>query len=342
VDREEAEVRTLAWIALLAAALASPARAEVVVYAPPPCTRDATDAAARLACHAPVFVAPDAERPHNRIGTPVARIEDGLFGDDVEIGVDPEHATLYAEAREERAGGLDLLQLVYRVHFEKIPLRLSRHFYEAHRNPGLIVLVSLDRASGTPLFVTTVHTCGCYRAVVPTAALPEVALPEGWPADRLRVYGEALPARLPAWDPRRERLVVRLVPDRHRIADLRLLAKLPEGTPRDLPLERLAGLHALRASDGTEHSFYYTGGPLKGHVKGAWNPFEGLTIFGLVSLDPTVGMDKEFGDAEHTGTPFYTMLRPWKQGASRLDRFESLLEALGFRLDRLEALEASR
>jgi hypothetical protein len=75
---------------------------------------------------------------------------------------------------------------------------------------------------------------------------------------------------------------------------------------------------------------FYGSGPLKGKVRGAWNPFEGLTVFGLVSLDPTVGMDKDFGDPEQTGTPFYTMLRFWKHGASRLDRFEVLLTELGY------------
>jgi hypothetical protein len=287
-----------------------------------------------------VFVAPGADRSHNRIGTPEARLERGLFGGrDVEIGVDPERATLYAGVRDERVGGRDLVQLVYRVHFEKIPLRFSRHFFEAHKHPGLLVLISLDRATGAPLFVTTVHTCGCYRAVLPTAALPDGALPEDWPEDGLRVYGQQLPARLPAWDARRERLVIRLVADRHRVADVALQSVLPQGTSRALPLERLDALHRLRAADGSEHSFYYTSGPLKGHVKGAWNPLEGLTIFGLVSLDPTVGMDKEFGDGEETGSPFYTMLRPWKQSGSRLDRFESLLRELGFRT---EALAGSR
>jgi hypothetical protein len=324
---------------LLAAAVVlvtASARAEVAVYVPPPCTGDpGSEAAARLACHAPVFVAPEAERTHNRIGTPRARLDDGLFGRDVEIGVDPDRATLYAETREERAGGRDLLQLVYRVHFERIPFTFSRHFYEAHENPGLLVLVSLDRETRVPLFVTTVHTCGCYRAVLPTRALPDAALPEDWPDDRLRVYGQRLPARLPAWSPTRERLVIHLVPDRHRVAEVELRADPVDGRPHPLLLEDLSALRRLRAEDGSEHSFYYTSGALKGHVRGAWNPLEGLTIFGLVSLDPTVGMDKEFGDARETGTPFYTMLRPWKHGVSRLDRFESLLRELGFRIEAL-------
>jgi hypothetical protein len=84
--------------------------------------------------------------------------------------------------------------------------------------------------------------------------------------------------------------------------------------------------------DGETGSIFYQRGPLRGHVRGAWNPWEGLTIFGLVSLDPSVGMDKDLGDPAQTGTPFYTFLRFWMHDRSRLDRLDRLLRELGFRL----------
>ena len=69
---------------------------------------------------------------------------------------------------------------------------------------------------------------------------------------------------------------------------------------------------------------------------------EGLTVFGFVSLDPTVGMDKDFGDPEQTGTPFYTQLSFWKHDRSRLDRIDRLLRVRGFRLPEPETATASR
>ncbi len=327
--------RALLLLALCSLPLA--VAAEVMVFAPPPCTGDLRhDHAALLACFAPLWLAPGAEHAYNRIGTPIAALEHSRFGgDDVEIRIDPDQPTQFAAARAERVGGRDLLQLVYRVHFERIPWSWSWHFFEAHRHAGLLALVTLDAATLEPLFVTTVHTCGCYRAVIPTTSLADAALPPAWPKDRQCVFGQSLPARLASPLPGSTRLLITLAPDSHRVIDVEVRGDRPAGIVRPTALADLDALRRLRAADGSEHSFYYARGPLKGHVKGAWNALEGLTLFGLVALDPTVGMDKEFGAPEHTGTPFYTSLPFWRHEASRLDRFEALLGELGFRFDAL-------
>jgi hypothetical protein len=228
------------------------------------------------------------------------------------------------------------------------------------------VLVTIDAATRLPWFVTAVHTCGCYRALIPTENVPDTWLPNHWPQRQLHVYGQRLPARLPHFDPRSSRIAVSIAPQSHRFTSIAAIAApadhapdlrdvpaagsqpaVParpgaaalesraalEGTRRELPLVSLGDLRALPiAQTGETVSFFYASGPLRGHVRGAWNPFEGLTLFGLVTLDPTVGMDKDFGDPDETGTPFYTFLRFWMHDASRLDRFDRLLRALDFEL----------
>ena len=142
---------------------------------------------------------------------------------------------------------------------------------------------------------------------------------------------------MPEPAPGRTRLVVYLTPGRHRVEEIEVRADLPAAAAEvhvPIPIRPMAALRALPAPDhdGTR-SLFYESGPLKGHVRGAWNPFESLFLFSWIALDPSAGMDKDFGSPEETGTPFYTSLRFWKQGASRLDRFDPLLRELGFRME---------
>jgi hypothetical protein len=282
-----------------------------------------------LRCFAPVVIAKGTEGLHNRIGAP--ELSRNWLGR-LNARVDVNRAVLYTEVLRDSSAGRTLLHLVYRMQFPSIPLRLSRHFFEAHRNPGLLLVVTLDAERREPLFVTTVHTCGCYRALIPTTKLSDERLPVGWP-QKLEVHGYTLPARVDPPVAGTQTVVLTLAPDRHRVEDLRVeaLPIEPDGQRLDVALAPLDELRFLPIAGESGHaSLFYGAGPLRGHVRGAWNPFEGLTL-GLITLDPTVGMDKDFGDPARTGTPFYTMLRFWKHDASRLDRFEPLLEELGFR-----------
>ena len=63
------------------------------------------------------------------------------------------------------------------------------------KNVGVFVVVTLDELA-RPVLVTTVHTCGCYGAIVPTDYLRPDALPEHWTGQPLDVYGERL---RPGW-----------------------------------------------------------------------------------------------------------------------------------------------
>ena len=324
--------RSLALLALVASPLA--ARAEALTYRPAAaeggCAAPASlSLDARLACYAPAWVIEGAERSYNRVGTPMLR---RAWTGGLRVRVDPQTPTLFAEIREDRLAGRAVQQLVYRAHFEKIPLRFSPFFFEAHRNPGLLAIVTLDAQSGAALLVTTVHTCGCYVAVIPTADFDPAWLPEDWPRTTLKVYGKRLPATLPALVAG-SRVHLDVEPGGHRIRDVQVRPDADEVWREMpiLPMERLRSM-PVAGRDGESGSIFYQRGPLRGHVRGSWNPFEGLTVFGLVSLDPTVGMDKDFGHPDETGTPFYTFLPFWMHDRSRLDRLDALLRELGFRL----------
>ncbi|MCP4006033.1 MAG: hypothetical protein GY725_17745 [bacterium] len=324
-------------LSLLFACCTVSARAEASVYTPPPCL-DMSSAASEedlLRCYAPVWIAPETEASYNRIGSP--ELYRGWLGG-TKARVDTKRATMYGEIRRDQIGDSAILQLVYRIHFEKIPLRFSRYFFEAHRNAGLLVVVTLDEQSRRPLFLTAVHSCGCYRYTLPTDHLERSQLPEEWP-DEIRIFSQHLPGVLAVAGKKGARPVISLAPTSHRVTDLDFSSQLPEGGAVELPLIPMDSLRNLPIEgdrEGRRGSFFYSSGPLRGHVRGAWNPMEGLTLFGLLSLDPTVGMDKDFGDPEVTGTTFYTSLPFWKHQRSRLDRFDSILRDLGFRMSATE------
>jgi hypothetical protein len=281
-----------------------------------------------LARFAPCFVVEEGAAPWNLIGTPTLARRAGVE----RARVDTARAVLYAEARRERVGAREVHQLVYRIHFDQLAPTPAT-FLSMHRNAGLLVLVTVDREALVPLVVTTVHTCGCWLAVQPTTALAGAALPVDWPAVHLAVAGETLRARLAVPDAG-ERFVVALRTRSHRVHDVRVAdpRTLATENARALPLHAVEELRRLpiAGTRGETGSFFYTRGYLRGYVRGAWVPLEGLTL-GLLTLDPRLGMDRDFGDPDETGARFFTALAPWKREASRLDRFGRALGALGFR-----------
>lgn len=319
-------------VARIAAAflcIAPTAVAEDYVFAPPLCAEPTgRDAASLLRCHAPVFVLEQGERSYNRIGTPEIRSERG----EEKVRVNPDVPAVFTEARRDRIGGKDVLHLLYRVHFTRLAFKPSV-FFEMHKNVGVLAIVTLREPELAPIFFTTVYTCGCYRVLLPTDLLSIAALPPGWPRDRKKFYGALLPAALKAPEPPRSRFVLHLASKTHRTTSLETLAAAPAGKHVELPLRPMEDLRQLPVPGrpGVTGSLFYTSGPLKGHVRGAWSPIEGLTA-GIFLLDLTLGMDKDFGDPEVTGTPFYTSLLPWRRDVSRLDRFDPLLRHLKFRL----------
>jgi hypothetical protein len=309
------------------------AAAESRTYSPPACRAEDLCEGAQpdlLACWAPILEVDDGDRSFNRIGWP--RIRMRKSGRE-EVDVDPERGALFCETRKDRIGDREVLQLVYRIHFTKLPLTPAV-FFERHRNVGLLAIITLDASTREALLLTTVYTCGCYRTLHPTDLFLGGALPPGWPKESVTVHGRRLPAVLTRPRVGESRWLIHLASRTHRVDGI-LIAAEPAETGRIalplVPMEELRRLPVEGASD-RRSSFFHTRGFLKGHVRGAFSPIEGLTA-GLLLLDPLLGMDKDFGDPEVTGTRFYTGLLPWRRNVTRLDRLDPLLRSLGFRLE---------
>ena len=278
--------------------------------------------------HAPVIAPQNTLRSYNRVGTPAARRDtDGK----VEIYIDSRFPTFYFQQRQFRMGQSRYTNLIYRVHFERVPYP----HLTSGKNGGLFIIVTLDEAR-RPVLITTVHTCGCYLAFLPTTLLPGGAFPDGWNRERQRVYGIDLPGIVPVPQPftADQRLVVTLKHRTHRVTDVHFMgmAQLQERYRLvNASLAPVAQLKQLPLRDGTTTSFYHEEGAARGYVKNALKPFE-LLLMSWWALDARVGMDKEYGPAEETGTVFYTSLRPWKRKDSDMWPFADFLAFWGWRL----------
>lgn len=319
-------VVVMVWLLLLTACATPP------LLLPGPAT--AYDAAGNddvFARYAPVIVPQDLRQSFNRIGRASARRD--ADGREV-IYIDPAQPVYYVQRAEFTAGAHSYVNLIYRVHFERVPYSLWPFHLTAGNNGGLLVIVTLnDRQQ--PLLITTVHTCGCYLAIVPTSYLDRRAYPAGWPADTQPVFGETLPARLEyraAFTPD-QRLVIHLRSGTHRVMDVQVVPQalvapnfqvIPAGIA---PLDTLMQLPLGEATT----SFYQSSGRSRGYVKNAHKPFEFL-LMSWWALDPRVGRDKEYGPAGATGTVFYTSLKPWRRQASDMWPFGAFLEYWGWRL----------
>lgn len=291
-----------------------------------------TDDQTLLAGHLPIFIVEQPDKPYNKIGTPKAVItEEGRE----RIHVDPEQPTVYAEERKFATAGNSYTNLIYRVHFRETPYGLFPFQLGAGENVGLLVIVTLN-ASGQPVLYTTVHTCGCYLAFIPTTYLPETAYPPGWPKNNQVVYAEILPSRL---DPQNEHLkspalALWIRDASHRIKDISLTDKTTFNSFAIAPIriQPLPLLEKLSLGDGGgTTSFYETSGPRTGYVKGSRKPFERF-LMGWWALDWKVGEDKKLGRDKSEPPVFYTSLKPWARNESDLRDFAAFLNYWGWKL----------
>ncbi|AGF78702.1 hypothetical protein UWK_02161 [Desulfocapsa sulfexigens DSM 10523] len=275
----------------------------------------------------PIFQVPGWDRPHNRIGLATA-----AKTDEVEcISVDPDRSVIYAGTFPFSTANGNYSNLVYRIHFSDTPFSLFPFYLTAGKNPGILVIITMDN-NQNPLLVTTVQTCGCYIAIVPTAHLSVTAYPEQWPDDNQNIYGELLPAILPPYSAD-DLLVIQVRPEIHRVSALSIISG---DTPLDAPfieaeVMNLESLKALQLPDGGSTSFYYQTWPLQGHVKGAIKPWESL-LLSLISFDFYVGMDKEFTGTGTGANPFYTSLKVWNRRVSDMNDFPGFLKFYGWKL----------
>ncbi len=258
--------------------------------------------------YAPVFVIEHHEMAFNKIGTPAAKRN---HRGREKVYVDPSHPTVYTEVEHFETARGSYTNLIYRIHFEANPFTWVPLNVSAGKNVGAISIVTLN-ASDEPVWLTTVQSCGCYHAIIPTDYLPEDAYPEGWRNSELVVYGEHLPGQLPikAQADAMPRIVIQIRSGSHRCMGVSL--EPLEGVASGMaliptPAAPMASLKALPLADGSTTSFYHAHGHRKGLVKGAYKPLETL-LFGLWSWDHNVGQDREYGAKEQVGRRFYTTL----------------------------------
>jgi len=308
---------------LLAACAAPPPRS---ARQEPPLAYVAQDDASLAARYAPIVV-PANGRAYNRLGTPAARLTPR--GRE-QIHVDPARPTIYVRQRSFQAGQSRYTNLIYRLHFQRVPyIHLT-----SGNNGGLLVVITLD-AAGHPLLITTVHTCGCYLAFIPTSYLPATAYPAGWNRQGQRVFGIQLPGMLQypeVFTPALRPLIV-LRDATHRVLDVRLTKEksLAGYRAEPTPLRPIADLEHLPLPGGGETSFFHGRGFSRGYVKNAFKPFE-LLLMSWWVLDPHVGVDKRYGERHASGSVFYTSLWPWYRSASDMWDFAAFLRFWGWRL----------
>lgn len=280
------------------------------------------DEGTRLSRFAPVFVVEGRRTPHNLIGTPSAaqhdRTGERLF-------VNPFKATVYAEERPFTTPKDRYTNLIYRVHFEEIPGGISPYHLGKGKNVGVITVVTLN-SRDEPILYTTVHTCGCYLAFVPTSLMPAESLPEGWERGRQTVYGESLPGMLegPFADPVKTMVLFR--EDTHRVKNIWTApeASLLNTLRVSAELKPLDALEALPLPQGGTTSFYETSGPRAGYVKGSHKPRERL-FMSWWAFDWRIGEDKRLGRDKGDGLRFYTSIKPWAKEGSDMRDFTAFL-----------------
>jgi len=296
-----------------------------------PAVYTAGDDQTLLARHAPVFLVENNQVPYNRIGTPRAVVrEDGGEA----LTVDPDRATFYVRKQTFTTAGGSYTNLIYRVHFAEVPGGWAPFYIGAGRNIGLLVVVTLD-PQNQPLLYTTVHTCGCYLAFVPTSHLAPAAYPRGWSQGPQFVYGETLPGYLDSQEgsASEQNLVVVLRPGNHRVKDLQLLkpSGLQASAAITADLQPLEALETLPLAAGRTTSFYETTGDRRGYVKGSYKVRE-RWLMGWWALDWRVGEDKVFATDKAEGINFYTSLKPWAREASDMRDFTAFLKYWGWKL----------
>lgn len=278
-----------------------------------------------LAKYAPVFILEDSTKNYNRIGTPAVR-DNGSGAPDVYV--DPLRSTIYSMEQKFRDEGAIYTNLIYRVHFERTPF----NHLTAGRNVGLIVIITLNQKN-KPLLITTVHTCGCYLAIIPTSNLSDKSYPKDWHLGDHNIYGESLPGLIEIKQPddAQHKFVFRIRSETHRVMHLGLLAEDTAIPHSEFVTAQLRPMDELRKLPfgNSEISFFETKGSRKGYVRNSQKPFERL-LMSWWSMDWRVGEDKDLGPSEETGTTFYTSLKFWAWEKSDLWNFANFLKYWGW------------
>ncbi len=283
-----------------------------------------------ISSYSPLFIIENHEDRFNLIGTAVAKMTED---EKEEIFVDPARPTIYTERRDFQTSRGSYTNLIYRIHFERVPFGLIPFHIGQGENVGLFTIVTLN-SNNEPLLYTTVHTCGCYIAFVPTSYMPSDALPGGWGEGRQTVFGESLPGLLDfnGMTLKDSKSMILIREGSHRVKDIWLAPSDSLKKYNTVIAERqtLISLEDLPLKDG-KTSFYETSGPRKGYVKGSQKIWERL-LMSWWAFDWRIGEDKKLGKDKGDGPLFYTSIKPWAREESDLRDFAGFLRYWGWKL----------
>lgn len=281
--------------------------------------------------HLPVFIIANPNEKHNLVGTPSSK----ATGDTKEeIYVNPEIPTIYAETRKFTTQKESYTNLIYRIHFEKVPFSIFPFFLGWGKNVGVIVVVTLNK-DGMPILYTTVQTCGCYLVFIPTSYTPRDAFPDGWNIERQTAYGENLPGLLDFKDVPLDQAItlIFIKNDSHRVEEIAVSSAsvLMNYKTEKAHIQPLDSLQRLSLEGMGSTSFYENSGYRKGYVKGSSKPWERL-LMSWWTLNWTVGQDKKLGRDKEDNPIFHTSLKPWARDESDLRDFPTFLKYWGWKL----------
>ena len=280
--------------------------------------------------HAPVFIVENPASDFNRIGTPsVTRTAEG----NEDVFIDNTLPTFFVQKRTFHTSRSTYTNFIYRIHFKEVPFSFVPFYLGAGKNVGLIVIVTLD-ASGYPILYTTVNTCGCYLAFIPTIFMPDDSFPNAWSENRQTVYSESLPAILDLhnYAPEQTRAMILLREDTHRVKDIWAgTLHSVKNSSMEARIQPLEALEKLALENGQAISFYKKSGSGRGYVKGSTKIWERL-LMGWWALDWRVGEDKKLGRDKNDPPTFHTSLKPWARNESDLRDFDTFLTYWGWNL----------
>lgn len=280
--------------------------------------------------YSPFFIIENPEDRFNLIGTVRAGI---TKSGEEKIFVDYKAPTIYSEIRNFKTAKDSYTNLIYRIHFEKVPFGLIPFYIGKGENVGLITIITLN-SDNEPLLYTTVHSCGCYIAFAPTSYMPHDAFPHDWENGRQSVFGESLPGLLDysGMSLNDSKLMMLIRAGSHRVKDLWLAHSdsLKKSNTVIADMQAMTSLESLQLEEGTS-SFYETSGPRKGYVKGSQKIWERL-LMSWWALDWRIGEDKKLGKTKDDGSVFYTSIKPWARKKSDLRDFAGFLTYWGWGL----------
>ncbi len=272
----------------------------------------------------PVFVIENHKNKHNLIGTASAKISED---NEEVIYVNPEIATVYTNIRKFTTIKNTYTNLIYRIHFEKIPDGFIPFYIGEGSNTGLIVIITLNKQN-KPILYTTVHTCGCYLAFVPTSYMPADGVPKGWDKGRQSVNSENLPGFLEykKSSSTDEKLGILIKDGSHRVKDIWLLEPnyLKKYNINTVQIQSLDSLKKLPLIDHKTTSFFESSGLREGYVKGSYK-FREWLLMSWWAFDSRIGEDKVLGKDKNDGINFYTSIKPWAREKSDLRDFNAFL-----------------